>query len=75
MARIEDFAMLCPKCGGYLLGYAREDVGGDWLYRFRHNLEQETDCDGYYQLRRSQFEAYGVDVEDGRRLRPVEAED
>lgn len=57
----------CPECGGFLTAYEREYVALDaeYLYRFRHSIEQNTDCEGYMQVRRSEFEDHGVEEVDG----------
>lgn len=54
-------AIYCTKCGAYLIEYDREDIGDDTLVKFRHTDEQHTECDGYAQVRESEFEQHGVE--------------
>lgn len=42
-----DDAPLCPKCDAYLVAYDRNDE----LTFFQHSAEQNTECDGYMQIR------------------------
>lgn len=49
--------ILCEKCGGYLIEYEHDGE----LSKFQHSVEQHTRCDGYRQVRVSEFEQEGVE--------------
>ena len=54
-------AILCEKCGAYLIEASREQVDNEHLVKFEHTSEQNTNCDGYFQCKESQFDEYGVE--------------
>ncbi len=53
----QPLTIMCGECGGYLIEYDREylELDDDFLVKFRHESEQETDCDGYFQARLSRL--------------------
>lgn len=56
------YSISCPKCDGTLLSYSSDFLvlDDEYLVRFHHTGEQNTECDGYFQVITSDFQEYGV---------------